>query len=117
MDQPEHIDEGSERMAIAGLIGCSPNFGCLPGIFDQKRLDLFDDNIISRSVFEEIVGSLEAICRLTAQVVGVAASDAIVLITGEGGTGKELPARAIRRRSNRSRLPFICCALLVMEMG
>jgi formate hydrogenlyase transcriptional activator len=58
-------------------------------------------------MFEEIVGSSEAICRVTAQVVRVAPSDATVLITGESGTGKELIARAIHRRSKRSRWPFI----------
>jgi formate hydrogenlyase transcriptional activator len=54
-----------------------------------------------------IVGSSEAIRRVTAQVMRVAPSDATVLITGESGTGKELIARAIHRRSGRSRWPFI----------
>jgi len=73
----------------------------------EKTLDLCDDDILSTSMFEEIVGSSEAICRVTAQVLRVAPSDATVLITGESGTGKELIARAVHRRSNRSRWPFI----------
>jgi formate hydrogenlyase transcriptional activator len=73
--------------------------------FDEESLGLREE-IVSTSVFEEIVGSSEAICRVTAQVKRVAPSDATVLITGESGTGKELIARAIHRRSNRSRLPF-----------
>jgi len=62
--------------------------------------------VLSTSMFEEIVGSSEAICRVTAQVMRVAPSDATVLITGESGTGKELIARAIHRRSRRSRSVF-----------
>jgi transcriptional regulator with GAF, ATPase, and Fis domain len=93
-------------MATAGLIGCSPESGSLPGSFDQERLDL-----------GEIVGSSGAICRVTAQVLRVALSDATVPITGEGRTGKEMLARAIHRRSNRLRLPFVCSALLLMETG
>src|SRR6201995_1882056 len=76
-------------------------------------LDLGDDDILSTSVFEEIVGSSEAICRVTEQVMRVAPSDATVLITGESGTGKELIARAIHRRSRRSRSVFtrMSCAV------
>jgi formate hydrogenlyase transcriptional activator len=73
----------------------------------EEALDLSDDGILSTSMFEEIVGSSEAICRVTAQVIKVAPSDATVLITGESGTGKELIARAVHRRSGRSRWPFI----------
>src|SRR5580692_1192903 len=57
-----------------------------------------EDDILSTSLFEEIVGSSEAICRVTAQVLRVAPSDATVLVTGESGTGKELIARAVHRR-------------------
>ncbi len=57
-------------------------------------------------MFEEIVGSSEAICRVTAQVMRVAPSDVSVLITGESGTGKELIARAIHKRSRRSQFAF-----------
>jgi formate hydrogenlyase transcriptional activator len=73
--------------------------------FDEENLDLREE-IVATSMFEEIVGSSEAISRVTAQVKRVAPSDATVLVTGESGTGKELIARAIHRRSGRSRLPF-----------
>jgi formate hydrogenlyase transcriptional activator len=59
-------------------------------------------------MLEEIVGSSAAIIRVTDQILKVAPSDATVLITGESGTGKEPIARAVHRRSNRSRRPFIC---------
>jgi formate hydrogenlyase transcriptional activator len=72
---------------------------------NEETLDLRDE-ALSTSMFEEIVGSSDAICRVTAQVMRVAPSDATVLITGETGTGKELIARAIHKRSRRSRSVF-----------
>jgi formate hydrogenlyase transcriptional activator len=73
--------------------------------FDEEEIDL-DKQVLSTSMFEEIVGSSNAICRVTAGVMRVAPSDATVLITGESGTGKELIARAIHKRSRRSRAVF-----------
>jgi transcriptional regulator with GAF, ATPase, and Fis domain len=95
-------------MATAGLIGCNPKLRVLPGGLTEEALTLCDDEILSTSMFEEIVGSSEAICRVNAEAIRVAPSDATVLITGESGTGKELIARAVHRRSNRSRRPFVC---------
>jgi formate hydrogenlyase transcriptional activator len=77
-----------------------------PGSVDGENFNLREE-LISASMFEEIVGSSEVICRVTAQVMRVAPSNATVLITGESGTGKELIARAIHKRSGRSRLPFV----------
>jgi len=66
------------------------------------------------SMFEEIVGSSPALKRVLAQVAKVAKTDATVLILGETGTGKELVARAIHKRSRRSTRSFIgvnCAAI------
>jgi formate hydrogenlyase transcriptional activator len=72
---------------------------------NEEAIDLRGE-VLSNSMFEEIVGSSNAIRRVTAQVMRVAPSDATVLITGESGTGKELIARAIHTRSRRCRSVF-----------
>ena len=66
------------------------------------------------SMFEEIVGSSESLRRVLLQVAKVASTESTVLILGETGTGKEMIARAIHRRSNRSGRAFIrvnCAAI------
>jgi formate hydrogenlyase transcriptional activator len=59
------------------------------------------------SMFEEIVGSSEPLKRVLFQVSKVAPSDSTVLVLGETGTGKELIARAIHKRSKRAAHAFI----------
>src|SRR5499427_227230 len=66
------------------------------------------------SMFQDIVGSSEALRRVLRDVAKVALSDSTVLILGETGTGKELIARAIHKRSNRAEQAFIgvnCAAI------
>ena len=72
------------------------------------------EEIDRASMFEEIVGSSEALRKVLAQVAKVAPTDSTVLILGETGTGKELIARAIHKRSKRSARAFIrvnCAAI------
>jgi len=72
------------------------------------------EEIDRSSMFEEIVGSSEPLRRVLSQVAKVAPTDSTVLILGETGTGKELIARAIHKRSNRSLRAFIrvnCAAI------
>ena len=72
------------------------------------------EEIDHSSMFEEIVGSSPALSKVLAQVAKVAPTDSTVLISGETGTGKELIARAIHKRSNRSTRVFIpvnCAAI------
>ena len=91
-------------------------------IDDRKRSEerTRNENLVLReeidrsSMFEEIVGSSEPLRRVLSQVAKVAPTDSTVLILGETGTGKELIARAIHKRSNRSGRAFIrvnCAAI------
>jgi formate hydrogenlyase transcriptional activator len=66
------------------------------------------------SMFEDIVGSSDSLRKVLRQVTKVAPSDSTVLILGETGTGKELIARAIHKRSKRAERAFIgvgCAAI------
>jgi formate hydrogenlyase transcriptional activator len=72
------------------------------------------EQIDRESMFEDIVGSSEALRKVLRQVARVAPSDSTVLILGETGTGKELIARAIHKRSKRADRAFIgvnCAAI------
>jgi formate hydrogenlyase transcriptional activator len=72
------------------------------------------EEIARASMFEEIVGSSEALHAVLRQVAKVAPVDSTVLILGETGVGKESIARAIHRRSNRVARAFIrvnCAAI------
>ena len=72
------------------------------------------EEIVRSSMFEEIVGSSDALRTVLAQIAKVAPTDSTVLIQGETGTGKELVARAIHSRSRRASRAFIrvnCAAI------
>src|SRR2546428_7257282 len=64
------------------------------------------EEIVRSSMFEEIVGSSEALSKGLEQVSRVAPTDSTVLIQGETGTGKELIARAIHNQSAETVLSF-----------
>jgi transcriptional regulator with GAF, ATPase, and Fis domain len=84
------------------------------------REHLYKENLVLRdevdrvSMFEEIVGTSPALQAVLSRVTKVATADSTVLLTGETGTGKELVARAIHRRSDRASRPFVgvnCAAI------
>jgi formate hydrogenlyase transcriptional activator len=76
------------------------------------------EEIDQTSMFEEIVGASDAIKRVLALLCKVAPTDSTVLITGETGTGKELAARAIHKRSRRERNAFVAvnCAAIPLSL-
>jgi formate hydrogenlyase transcriptional activator len=97
-------------------------FATATDIEDRKQAEqrVHNENLALReqidrdSMFEDIVGSSEALRKVLRQVGKVAHSDSTVLILGETGTGKELIARAIHKRSNRGERAFIgvnCAAI------
>ena len=72
----------------------------------REKLALRDE-MDRASKFEEIIGTSKPLKALLSQTAKVARTSATVLITGETGTGKELIARAIHKRSERSSQAFI----------
>jgi PAS domain S-box-containing protein len=109
---PLHDDKGQlKRWYVA-----------LTDIEDRKRVEerLQHENVALReeiakvSMFEDIVGTSPALKSVLSRISKVAPSDSTVLITGETGTGKELVARAIHRRSHRASRAFVgvnCAAI------
>jgi len=80
----------------------------------QRENVALREEVDKASMFEEIVGSSEALRKVLLQVAKVAPTDSTVLVTGETGTGKELVARAIHKRSARSARAFVsvnCAAI------
>ena len=76
--------------------------------------EILQSEIDQGSMYEEIVGSSRLLTRVLESVDRVAPTDATVLLTGETGTGKELVARAVHRRSARSQRAMVkvnCAAL------
>ncbi len=95
-------------------------------IEDRKQTEdtLLRENVALReeidkaSMFEEIVGTSPALHAVLSRISKVAPSGSTVLITGETGTGKELVARAIHRRSGRASRAFVSvnCAAIPRDL-
>ena len=84
----------------------------------QAENRILQDEIVQRSIYEEIVGSSTSLQNVLVAIEKVARTDSTVLITGETGTGKELVAHAIHRRSLRfgRALVKVNCAALPSEL-
>jgi transcriptional regulator with GAF, ATPase, and Fis domain len=80
----------------------------------QRENMVLREQVDEASMFEEIVGTAPVLQSVLSRVAKVAPTDSTVLITGETGTGKELIARAIHKRSARSAHAFVnvnCAAI------
>ena len=100
--------------------GTQANLEKALGEIKQLKDRLQAENVVLREqvdrafMFEEIVGASGALKAVLSLASKVAATDSTVLLTGETGTGKELIARAIHKRSQRSSRAFIsvnCAAI------
>src|ERR1700687_1828503 len=76
------------------------------------------EEVNKAAMFDEIVGTSSPLQKVLSLVSKVAPTDATVLVTGETGTGKELVARAIHRRSRRSSRAFVSvnCAAIPRDL-
>jgi transcriptional regulator with PAS, ATPase and Fis domain len=111
----------------SSFVGAVMDITAMKNAFEEiqtLRDQLYKENLALREeiditrMFEEIVGSSPALQAVLSQVAKVAPSDSTVLITGETGTGKELIARAIHKRSQRSSRAFVSvnCAAIPRDL-
>ena len=78
-----------------------------------------ETKVLKKKVYgQEIIGESPAICQVQNMIDKVAPTDARVLIIGSNGTGKELVARNLHQKSNRSAAPYVevNCAAIPSEL-
>jgi two-component system, NtrC family, nitrogen regulation response regulator NtrX len=100
LEKPLSLDK------VITIVGNSLKMRDLKQENKQLRTSLFQE--------DEMIGSCPQMDAIWERIHQSAASDAKVLITGENGTGKELVAREIHRRSSRAEAPFVevnCAAI------
>jgi len=86
---------------------------------DKSKL-VIETKILKKKIAKglEIIGNSEAINKVLQTIEKVAPTDARVLITGPNGSGKELVARALHEKSNRSQFQLVevNCAAIPSEL-
>jgi PAS domain S-box-containing protein len=132
--QSEMLRKDGSRVPV--LIGATlfqeggkEGVGFVLDLSEQKRAEaeiralkdeLYKENLALRdevdrtSMFDEIVGTSNPLKLVLSRIAKVGPTDSTVLITGETGTGKELVARAIHRKSPRAGRAFVsvnCAAI------
>jgi transcriptional regulator with GAF, ATPase, and Fis domain len=109
------------------LVGAVQDITSSKKAFEEIRTlrdQLYQENVALReevdkaSMFEDIVGSSLPLRAVLSRVSKVAPTDSTAFISGETGTGKELIARAIHRRSPRAARAFVAvnCAIIPKEL-
>ena len=80
----------------------------------QEKVKILDDALKKSHQFDELIGQSPPMRKLIDRLERVADTETSILITGETGTGKELVAQALHRRSRRHKGPFVAvnCAAL-----
>jgi transcriptional regulator with PAS, ATPase and Fis domain len=118
------LNPGTAKLEFVGAV---MDITTMKNAFEEIRAlrdQLYKENLALREeiditrMFEEIVGSSPALQAVLSRVAKVAPTDSTVLITGETGTGKELIARAIHKRSQRSSRAFVSvnCAAIPRDL-
>jgi PAS domain S-box-containing protein len=107
------IDTTAQSLARQELEGALEEINTLKDRLHEENLAL-REQINQDFMFEEIIGSSTTLYDVFSKITMVAPADSTVLITGETGTGKELIARAIHKRSKRASHAFVAvhCAAL-----
>ncbi len=121
------VDESDQVVEFVGAVWMSQSSVklelALEKAFEEIQVlkdQLYKENLALRdevdraSMFEEIVGASKPLKIVLSRIAKVASTDSTVIITGETGTGKELIARAVHKRSQRSGRAFVsvnCAAL------
>ena len=80
----------------------------------QEKVKILDEALKKSQQFDELIGQSPPMRKLIDRLQRVADTETSILITGETGTGKELVAQALHRRSRRHKGPFVAvnCAAL-----
>jgi len=117
-DQVSLLKDISNVVAIA--VSNALAFDEIKSLKEQLLLEnrVLQEEIVERSIYEEIVGSSGSLQHVLTAIEQVAPTVSTVLISGETGTGKELVAHAIHRRSPRAEraLVKVNCAALPAEL-